>query len=73
MAHKTTEKNKFEFYVRLADHTESTLTNTIEDDMSEDQVRRECKNILGTWQGDSPVGVDVYRNGEYFISEDVED
>ena len=73
MAHKTTEENKFEFYVRLADHTESTLANTIDDDMSEDQVRRECKNILGTWQGDCPVGVDVYRNGEYFISEDVED
>ena len=41
--------------------------------MSEEQVRRECKNILGTWQGDFPVGVDVYRNGEYFTSEDVED
>ena len=73
MAHKTTTaESKYEFYVRLADHTESTLATTIDDDMSEEQVRRECKNILGTWQGDCPVGVDVYRNGEYFISEEVE-
>ena len=64
---------KYEFYVRLADHTESTLATTIDDDMSEEQVRRECKNILGTWQGDCPMGVDVYRNGDYFTSEDVED
>ena len=73
MAHKTTTENKFEFYIRLADHTESTLATTIDDDMSEEQVRRECLNILGTWKGDCPVGVDVYRNGEYFTSEDVED
>ena len=63
----------YEFYVRLAEHTESTLARNFEADMDEEQIRRECLNILGTWQGDCPMGVDVYKNGEYLLSEDVED
>lgn len=68
-----TQENKYEFYLRLADHTESTLARTFEADMDEEQIRRECMDILGTWQGDCPMGVDVYKNGDYLLSEDVED
>jgi len=63
----------YEFYVRLAKYTESTLARNFEADLDEEQIRRECLDILGTWQGDCPMGVDVYKNGEYLLSEEVED
>ena len=63
---------KYEFYIRLVDHTESKLAREFEADMEEFQIRRECRDVLGTWQGDCPLGVDVYKNGDYLLSEDVE-
>ena len=68
---KTTAK--YEFYLCLAEHTESKLVRSFEADMDEDQIRRECLNILGTWQGDCPNGVDVYKDGNYMLSEGVEE
>jgi len=64
---------KFEFYLRLKDHAESTFARAIDVDLEEWQVRRECMYILNTYEGDCPVGVDVYKNGEFCLSENVED
>lgn len=64
---------KYEFYLRLTDHAESKLARSFEAELDEEQVRRECLDILGTWQGDCPMGVDVYKDGEYMLSEDIED
>lgn len=63
---------KYDFYLRLAGHAENTLARTLEaSDWDEVQIRRECQDVLGKWQGDCPLGVDVYKNGEYFLSEEV--
>lgn len=64
---------KYNFYIRLKDRVESKLARTFEADMDEEQIRRECLDILGTWQGDCPMGVDVYKNGDFLLSEDIED
>lgn len=67
------KENNFNFYIRLAGHTESTLARTFEAELDEEQIRRECLDILGTWQGDCPMGVDVYKDGDYLLSENIED
>ena len=56
-------------------HIEPKLVRTLEADMDEDQVRRECLDILGDPRLDSdcPMGVDVYKNGEYLLSENIDD